>query len=774
MRRRELKKTDGLWMALWLSLVTWAPLFIVRQSNPAASGIRLLAAPGIALGAWLHQCASASLPEILRQRLVRSSFFVGALLTLYSVIPEWALFLLGPLGERTASFFGSGAYAAFRGVLAATQGGALLLLGICLGYCLASRCEPLPKAQVPTASSPAAYASLGCCASLLQLWLCQRADGQPYSPGIMALCELAPIVLAACLSPLVAGEPTIQEAKSALFLALGSSIPCLLTRVLPYNPTWAPAYKAALVLSLAGIVAALFQRFASMRNEQEEHSPARQTNDVEAKSLTAEEILAAYPLAPRELEISAAYAEGGTSSEIAQRLGIKPSTVRATMQRAYKKLGVANREEFLALTAPAETTRTPTQHGNTTPHGDSKPEGLPESTRAPLVHGTLIYAEAIFAALFLLIAHTSPARWGMNRPLVYGVALGLLSLLLAPIGCKKEGGPSSLKRNATLFSLLGLAFIAIAHHSLATPGTANGSIALVGSALGTHLALAPALEAVCTQPATDHERQTRKTVSSSWPLVVLALPAFFLGFSWEELCRGTIWFSLFPTTTPFLVICATATPFALYKEGERLRAALATAAIALALVADFPAALLVCGALGIFALGRQVARGQSISPTDIVSTVACFGIGALLGDYFGNFVGTYLAGNDAYTIALGGKAAFGATSTLLASIMAAAAGLAVPLALRASYEDEAFASLPIVTSENLRQRAGYALLSRGLNEAQVAIALDILAGKSSAEIARSRHYARGTVNSARDTVYKTLGIHSRRELALLLQQVHDV
>lgn len=147
-----------------------------------------------------------------------------------------------------------------------------------------------------------------------------------------------------------------------------------------------------------------------MRNEQEEHFPARQTNDVETKPLTAEEILTTYPLAPRELEISAAYAERGTSSEIAQRLGIKPSTVRATMQRAYKKLGVANREEFLALTAPAETTRTPTQRGDTTPHGDSKPEGLLESTRAPLVHGALIHAEAIFAALFLLIAHTSPAR----------------------------------------------------------------------------------------------------------------------------------------------------------------------------------------------------------------------------------------------------------------------------------------------------------------------------------------------------------------------------
>ena len=410
MRRRELKKADGFWMALWLSLVTWAPLFIVRQSNPATSGMHLLAAPGIVLGAWLHQCASASLPEILRQRLIRSSFFVGALLTLYSVIPEWVLFLLGPLGERTTSFFGSSTYSAFRGVLAATQDGALLLLDICLGYCLASHCEPLPRAQVPTASSPVAYVSLGCCASLLQLWLCQRADGQPYSPGIMALCELAPIVLAACLSSLVAGEPTIQEAKSALFLALGSSIPCLLTRVLPHNPTWAPAFKAALVLSLVGIVSTLFQRFASMRNEQEEHFPARQTSDVEAKPLTAEEILATYPLAPRELEISAAYAEGGTSSEIAQRLGIKPPTVRATMQRAYKKLGVANREEFLALTAPAETTRTSTQHGDTTPHGDSKPEGLLESTRTPLVHGTLIHAEAIFAALFLLIAHTSPAR----------------------------------------------------------------------------------------------------------------------------------------------------------------------------------------------------------------------------------------------------------------------------------------------------------------------------------------------------------------------------
>lgn len=42
--------------------------------------------------------------------------------------------------------------------------------------------------------------------------------------------------------------------------------------------------------------------------------------------------------------------EGGTSPlmglGLAARLGIKPATVRATMQRVYRKAHVANRSEF--------------------------------------------------------------------------------------------------------------------------------------------------------------------------------------------------------------------------------------------------------------------------------------------------------------------------------------------------------------------------------------------------------------------------------------------
>lgn len=66
------------------------------------------------------------------------------------------------------------------------------------------------------------------------------------------------------------------------------------------------------------------------------------------------------------------------------------------------------------------------------------------------------------------------------------------------------------------------------------------------------------------------------------------------------------------------------------------------------------------------------------------------------------------------------------------------------------------------------------LLGRGLNETQVIVIEEVLAGRITAEIAERHHYARGTVNSARNASYKRLGVHSRSEPILALRLLGSV
>ncbi len=60
------------------------------------------------------------------------------------------------------------------------------------------------------------------------------------------------------------------------------------------------------------------------------------------------------------------------------------------------------------------------------------------------------------------------------------------------------------------------------------------------------------------------------------------------------------------------------------------------------------------------------------------------------------------------------------------------------------------------------------LLKDGLNETQASVALLILEGLTTKQIAERLNYSPGTVNTARMAIYRTLGIHSRMELTAVL------
>ncbi len=54
-------------------------------------------------------------------------------------------------------------------------------------------------------------------------------------------------------------------------------------------------------------------------------------------------------LAPRERQVAACIAMGHTNKEIAYELRLSHSTVRVLVVRAFPKLGVKKREDFIAL-----------------------------------------------------------------------------------------------------------------------------------------------------------------------------------------------------------------------------------------------------------------------------------------------------------------------------------------------------------------------------------------------------------------------------------------
>ena len=140
-------------------------------------------------------------------------------------------------------------------------------------------------------------------------------------------------------------------------LGLGLATWCLLTRVVPLGQLRSWPYEVLVALSMFVLAALGTRHLRRSRTMPEEIAP-RDPFAVPTGSdplsggpcpncdSRVRDRLAACFLAPRELEVACAYATGMPSAKVAARLGIKPATVRATMQRVYRKAHVANRSEF--------------------------------------------------------------------------------------------------------------------------------------------------------------------------------------------------------------------------------------------------------------------------------------------------------------------------------------------------------------------------------------------------------------------------------------------
>lgn len=154
-------------------------------------------------------------------------------------------------------------------------------------------------------------------------------------------------------------------------------------------------------------------------------------------------------LAPREQAVAALRLQGVPVQEVAQELGIKPSSVRTTMHRVYQKCGVTNLDELgAALTEP-------TQDASCVSKNVVEERGTSLGATVQLVAEACFLLCAPIALIYCFFMHISPVRFYLNDALAAGLmALGaILALLYGPALKRCMTAKSPWARGVLAFTL---------------------------------------------------------------------------------------------------------------------------------------------------------------------------------------------------------------------------------------------------------------------------------------------------------------------------------
>lgn len=746
----------------WLSQLMCTPYYLsYHGQGPFLSGFPSWAAVGIALGSTLsRELARPTSLNANRARVRLGMLAFGMACLLLATLPSWFIVLTAQLKAgnpllnlRTmlldtsffyisifftmASGFALGALSGARFYSSDSgdgQGTAIRPIP-CVLLALCSRLSWMPVALISS-----------------KLGFVQGPDAATVNPT-WVLPWLVTFALAtfAQRCPFAArnGRTRAAGKRSAStppwsFFSLGVLAWSLFLRVVPVRTTsivWTLVFLAVLSLFfLASVV-----------------SPSREAReDVALKKepvVTPDALAKQFSLSPRESQAVSLLAQGLSTTEIASQLGVQPGTTRTTLSRAYKKMGVSGAEaiqELLAKTTPS--TERPER-----PHEEQG------SNRLKVTRPTILLITALCMASLLPICATR-RLWGIGDPVVLGVAGAcvLSGLLLM------EERPVARNDGALAIAFVSIAVALVMERLRLSEGPSHSPV-VAGCLFLASGASVVAITQVMRHPANQGSR----------PVRILAIPGvlclfFGLGFSWEEVWRSAGGDSLFPDVLPFLAMTFAGAFIELRQLGEgSLRKALLAgmgSLILAALIGWEGAIFLACATI----LMRFISRHEK--PTFwLPHCLAFLGIGALFG---------YLFGNWCFDLLLTGPTALNGPidrGTLLSAANHVSTALSLLLGAGAwagisdigCYGQTMDLQERLLTKGATERRLLAYLQSRGLNETQSLVLLDIATGKTSREICERRNFALGTINSARNTGYRLLGIHTRSALVTLLSSQVD-
>lgn len=414
-------------------------------------------------------------------------------------------------------------------------------------------------------------------------------------------------------------------------------------------------------------------------------------------------------LAEREEACAALMLAGRTSAETAEVLGVGASTVRSYLQRAYRKLDVADGRELRRL---YEEGAAPVAAGD---------EAMADDRLAQAAAGAL--------ALALALPASGRLSWHGADAVYLGVGLVLMTAAVAALAAAKGGAAARtsrlplVPRVALAVAAAALAFCAQAAWSI--PAKDGGAVfwVLAGAAVAF---CAGALAGPCQR---------------RFPAMAVALGAIAL------VACGAL------GTLPALGLVALA--------------ALASGVIgddcgpsaAWALAAPSP-----CGSRSFLTLSDALAIG---APALLASGAALF-----FGTIASHRYTDALIFNEVAVSALGGDGAvagaFAIFTALLVTVLLASMAV-LGLWLRDAPLRAAAEQVPAgrVDSRGAAHRRAH-LRSLGLTDLQAGIVLGIAEGETAREIATALHCSIGTVNATRWMAYRRLGVITRDQLTARL------
>lgn len=485
--------------------------------------------------------------------------------------------------------------------------------------------------------------------------------------------------------------------------------------------------------------------------------------------------LEGYGLSGREAEAIRLMVEGFSSESSAELMGVKPATVRTYLQRAYKKMGVNSAEESKSLLLASSNNGNSGRDeegknlpGDFSPKPEAPPASLPEEV-APCVISERFCRFAVplslVCLLLLLVPHEQffvSEFWYHSEVFTLSIGLGLL-ISGSSVLCFGESFLSSrLRKPIACLVLAVLVFVALVLILLPVWKGSFLSWAGYGLFLSASLCLVSlglSLAAVVLGAIRGAEGESGQPTERAFPLFVFAA---VLGFVFEDTWRAatddfTWWLQLGFLLT-MLVYCLVS-----------LKSRLLFGCVCVVLVACLVGTGF--GVRAIFVCLLSFSFVLLLSERSLLEAKGDMGV-ALVG-FGGSLIAFRLASDywwdvmsrSAVSASIhGGQWLLGAVMPafellFLVSGLVAFAFLAMQ---RPSYANEEL-------WKGQEQSVVLYLRSRGLGELEVKTISGVLQGKASAQIARDVHYALGSVNSARWSAYRKLGIHSKKELNELLR-----
>lgn len=469
----------------------------------------------------------------------------------------------------------------------------------------------------------------------------------------------------------------------------------------------------------------------------------------------------ARALTDRERQALALMLAGATSAQSATAMGIGASTVRAYLQRAYRKLDLSNGEEAVIT---YENHREASLRAKTQARQEAA-AALPRTMSFPRIMHIIGGSLGVMAAAWALtpIGAFGDAAAAAGSPLVFGSGAGFMLFGLAEWCYVKlmasRNNPKALTVCAVMLwgvlALLRLLLVAGMAYALV-----EGLMFVV--ALCAAFVLAWAVKGNIASKGNISDGNYRLAVSlgaSVWLMATAIFAGLFVQMAWTDLGR--------PVAATLLVASWMILP-ALLLVGRLVGVPRMIAVVLLSIGLIATAAgrgSLVTPTLALLALWVLVVRAPLL-PSRLGLVSAALGIGLAFGRIATNFCNDLM---ECYTWVFDnldpGDVLFPMIGFAVAMVLlVVVAYVQVKLYREIKGEYDLWRTLRFFGGSELTRAEAY-LVAKGFSSTEVSVGIGILKGHSAVQISEEVYLSLGTVNSACLILYRRLGVNSKAQFA---------